>query len=138
MKNRFFVILLGLMLLLPVSAEEMGNETLPLEDNNVYEEVSDSGDGISNNEILIQSEIPQVLPHKQPVSKKKIIKKFLLAMLGVGASSILIFVSLSIYNKIKNGVVRSEYITNGDSSLNTPDNITDAVKSFLEKTKWEN
>jgi len=138
MKNRFFVILLGLMLLLPVSAEEMGNETLPLEDNNVYEEVSDSGDGISNNETLIQSEIPQVLPHKQPVSKKKIIKKFLLAMLGVGASSILIFVSLSIYNKIKNGVVRSEYITNGDSSLNTPDNITDAVKSFLEKTKWEN
>ena len=72
--------------------------------------------------------------YKEPVSKRKIAMKFIYAMLGVAISSILLFVLLTIYNKIRSGVVQppSADYTN---TLAAPNNLKDAVNIYLEKTK---
>ena len=80
------------------------------------------------------------IPYKQPVSKRKVAKKFLAAMAGVGVSSILLYVTLSLYNKVRSSIIEAakEIPSNGETSLVTPESLTDAVKTFLEKTKWDN
>lgn len=75
---------------------------------------------------------------KQPVSKKKIAKKFLLAMSGVAISAILLFLILTVYNKIRAGIFgQTQENPNGETSLVTPDSLPDAVRTFIDKTKWE-
>ncbi len=76
--------------------------------------------------------------YKQPVSKKKIAKKFLLAMSGVAISSIILFILLSLYNKLRANFSENtiQPASEGEAPLETPDNLTDAVKTFLNKTKW--
>ena len=80
---------------------------------------------------------------KQPVSKKKIAKKFLFAMLGVVISSVVLFILLSIYNKIRSAFIgemsgnKSYMEENEKNILQTPDTLPDAIKMFLDKTKWE-
>ena len=78
-----------------------------------------------------------ISPYKQPTSKKQTAKKFLMAMFGVVASSVLIYVLLTLYNKIRNifNFSTSEN-ANVETSLETPKDIESAVKVFLEKTKW--
>ncbi len=75
--------------------------------------------------------------YKQPVSKKKIAKKFILAMLGVLVSSLIIFVGLSLYNKIRESFfapsIKSD---NKKEVLEDPLDLNEAVKSFLNKTHW--
>lgn len=109
--------------------------------NTAYEEVLPNeevgSDEIANTINAVQ-EVPDVLPYKQPVSKKKTIKKFLLAMLGVGLSSLIIYIGLTLYNKLRDGFTAKPVLPNNQTSLTTPDTLNDAVKSFLEKTKWEN
>ncbi len=71
---------------------------------------------------------------KQPVGKRQVAMKFVLAMLGVAASSVVIFVLLSIYNKFMyggNGAVQNET----DNDFKTPTNLKDAINIFLKKTK---
>lgn len=61
--------------------------------------------------------------------------KFLLAMGGVVLSSLIIFISLSLYNKFllkKPSVKNLEHQSN---SLSTPKNLKEAISSFLEKTR---
>ena len=89
-------------------------------------------------ESLLQ--IPEGITYKQPVSRKQMAKKFLLAMAGVGISSILLFVMLTLYNKVREimGISGGDIPTEEDNSLTTPDNLEDAVKTFLDKTKWDN
>lgn len=71
---------------------------------------------------------------KEPVSKKKVAYKFLMAMLGVAASSVVLYVGLSAYNKLIKG--ESSAVV-GLNSLRTPENFKDAVEVFLEKTDWD-
>ena len=73
------------------------------------------------------------IPYKQPVSKRKV------AMGGVGISSILLFVTLSLYNKVRSSIIEAakEIPPKGETSLVTPESLTDAIKTFLEKTKWD-
>lgn len=108
LKNRIITVLLMLMLASPVVAEPEGS-------GNSY------------------------IPYKHPISKRKVVKKFLAAMTGVGVSSILIFVTLSLYNKVRSDIIQAakEIPTKGETSLTTPESLTDAVKTFLEKTKWD-
>ena len=134
LKNKFFTILLALMFISPVLAEfeEISPESTltPI----VHEDIE------QRTVNQINEELPKldVIPHKQPVSKKKIAKKFLLAMSGVGISSFLIFFILTIYNKIRDSIIKStkEMTSDGKTSLVTPVNLTDAIKTFLDKTKW--
>lgn len=91
---------------------------------------------------VTESEIPAQVPavksidYKQPVSKRKIAKKFLLAMGGVGISSVLLYVLLSLYNKIRESVITGQESPKDTESLYTPDNLIDAVRTFLDKTRY--
>ena len=126
MSKTFFTILLALVLLLPVSvwAVDTANEEL-VEQDTVQS--------------VLEEEIKDIEPeieYKQPVSKRKIAKKFLAAMGGVAASSFIIFFLLTLYNRIRDGYLgysRKEY---EEDSLESPTDMLDAVKIFLEKTKW--
>lgn len=120
LKNRIITIILAMMLISPVFAENPEsavNEATPVQ---------------------TEQAAPESFTYKQPISKRKIAKKFLLAMAGVGISSILLFVLLSLYNRIRTGIVPNKQESpTGETSLVTPDNLQDAVRTFLEKTKWD-
>ena len=75
--------------------------------------------------------------YKQPVSKRKIAKKFLLAMGGVAASSLIIFLMLTVYNKVREGFSSGAKTPDGEVSLETPDDLQGAVRAFLNKTDWK-
>ena len=75
-------------------------------------------------------------PYKQPISKKKIIKKFLLAMLGVAASSFILYFGLTLYNRLRDGMPIKVNTPEGETPLTAPADLQGAVKSFLDKTKW--
>lgn len=82
---------------------------------------------------------PENFAFKQPVSKRKIAKKFLLAMAGVGISSLILFLMLTLYNKLRENFTgnRIQPAQEDETPLETPGNLTDAVKTFLDKTKWD-
>lgn len=144
LKNNFFTILIMLTLITPVLAEPEGisnSETLtPI--NSPISSTVNSTNSIENTEYSnnINEELPvlDTIPHKQPTSKKKIAKEFILAMAGVGISSILLFLILTIYNKVRENLLQAqkEIPPQNETSLVTPDNLNDAVKTFLEKTNW--
>ena len=91
-------------------------------------------------ENLIQKDIQESSPYKKPHGKRKIIKKFLTAMFAVFASSVILYGSLAVYNRVRNGLTNSdsEENENVESSLDTPETLSDAVKTFVDKTNWEN
>ena len=135
MKNRLFAIILTILLALPISVSAVNtdinepvaiSETIQTEENSVLDqEVAEISD----------KELEET--YKQPVSIKKIAKKFIMAMLGVGISSFLIFFGLSIYNRVRESVLNEVKTPEGETSLKTPEDLTSAVKLFIEKTMWK-
>ncbi len=128
LKNKILTIFIALMLVSPVIAEEATGEALMPIAETMQENVQ-----------TVKEESPQLdtIPYKQPVSKKKMAKKFLMAMGGVAVSSILLFVFLTIYNKIRASILAPKNDQqSGETSLVTPETLTDAVKTFLDKTKY--
>lgn len=127
LKNKILTIVLAMMLISPVFAEvNAGDGPAPITESTVQEE-------------SVQQDLPKLdtIPYKQPVSKKKVAKKFLMAMGGVALSSILLFLLLTLYNRIRNGVIATKQeLPTGETSLVTPENLIDAIKIFLEKTKY--
>lgn len=73
-------------------------------------------------------------PFKEPISTRQYAFKFLYAMGGVVVSSLILFVGLSVYNKIRSKVVK---VATNDyaNTFNSPTNLKDAVNIYLEKTK---
>ncbi len=130
-KNRICLIITALFLALPVIAlpEEVGNEA---QTNETIVETVEEQSSVSEDSVLKEEE---PAPYKQPVSKKKIAKKFLMAMLGVAGSSFIIYFGLTLYNKYREvaKVVKNEH---GENSLETPDNLESAIKTFIDKTRW--
>jgi hypothetical protein len=145
LKNKIIAVICILTLILPVFAVEPQN-TEVLSEEQAVETVVDQDesdiDTVSNlpenNVNATQDTITTPTPYKQPISKKRVAKKFLLAMFGVVVSSLLIFGILTVYNKIREGFVKKETLPeiDGETSLDTPDDLTGAIKSFLDKTKW--
>ena len=135
MKNRLFAIILTILLALPISVSAVNtdinepvaiSETIQTEENSVLDqEVAEISD----------KELEET--YKQHVSIKKIAKKFIMAMLGVGISSFLIFFGLSIYNRVRESVLNEVKTPEGETSLKTPEDLTSAVKLFIEKTMWK-
>lgn len=83
---------------------------------------------------------PDMLPsrYKEPVSKKVLVKKFIIAMLCVVGTSIFLYGTLSIYNKLRDGfVINGNSSKEGEQPLDAPNDLTEAVKTFIEKTHWE-
>ena len=70
---------------------------------------------------------------KAPISKKQLALKFVMAMAGVAASAVVIYVGLSFYNKLFRE--QSEPVV-GLNSLRTPENFKESSNLFLEKTNW--
>lgn len=102
----------------------------------VYAEQEVSND-IEPKLVTEQSEVVDNITYKQPVSKRKIAKKFLAAMGGVLISSLALYFILSLYNKVRESFLdKEEFTKDVETSLETPDNLDDAVRIFLEKTKW--
>ena len=138
-KNKFVIIITCLILTVPAFSEEVALQQT--DTNTVYEKVipneAVNTDEISDTTSSVE-EVPAVLPYKQPVNKKKIVKKFLFAMLGVGLSSVIIYIGLTIYNKIREGFSSKTAISSNKTSLTIPDTTNEAIKSFLDNTKWDN
>lgn len=126
MKNKFFAILLTLVLLLPITAWAVDTMSEEMEEQNTVESVLEE-------EVKA---IEQEIEYKQPVSKKKIAKKFLAAMGGVAASSFIIFFLLTLYNRVREGYLGYSSKDSEEDSLESPTDMLEAVKVFLEKTKW--
>ena len=75
---------------------------------------------------------------KMPYSKKKLAKKFLIAMLCVAGCSVFLYGTLTVYNKVRNGLFSQAPIPpEGEKPLDAPSDITEAVKTFIDKTKWQ-
>jgi hypothetical protein len=55
---------------------------------------------------------------------------------GVAASSFIIFFLLTLYNKVREEYLGETKIIEDEASLKSPENMIEAVKTFLEKTKW--
>ena len=55
---------------------------------------------------------------------------------GVGISSFAIFFLLTVYNRIREGFQDQIKTTGAGTSLETPQNMNEAIKSFLDKTNW--
>ena len=120
----------------PVSTEDK-NETL------AHQAVTGSIDEAAN-AIKNQTEQQSVVGNeikKQTKTKKSymnIIFKFILAMVWVCISSVIIFIILISYKKLilKGKPITPTYESMAES-LDTPKNFKEAIKLFLDKTKWD-
>lgn len=125
--NKLFSIILVALLSLPVCAWAV--------DENAAIEESTSIANTIDEEAVAQEQVDDT-QFKQPISKRKIAKKFLAAMGGVAASSFAIFFILSVYNRVRDGYITNNPNNSEEASLETPDNLNSAIKAFLDKTKW--
>ncbi len=132
----YFILFLSLLILFPnfyQTADAVETTTLTKVEDTI--DVKDSSSAVktvpANN--VKKLEEPKII-YKEPVSIKHTAKKFLFAMFGVALSSIILFVMLTIYNKIRNRVI-SAPSQDYKNTLTSPNNLRDAVNIFLEKTK---
>lgn len=136
LKNRIFAILIVLTLMTPVFAEN----PVSMEQNTAEAQqeaaIPDTQQPEHPPELNLPANELNPNSYKQPVSKRNIAKKFLLAMCGVAISSIILFVLLSLYNRVRGVLAAPAETQEGETSLLTPDSITDAVKAFLDKTRY--
>ena len=134
MKNKILSILVLTTFILPVSAEVL---PIPVDTKMVDTSQVETLETPLN--IMPPEDMdPNSFPHKQPISKKKIAKMFLLAMGGVATSSLIIILILSLYNKVREGFKSNIKACEGETSLETPDDLQSAVRKFLDKTTWKN
>ena len=127
MKNKIFSIILSIVLSLPIVVWAVDDTTTENEQapvvNTLDEDANEQFQDIEENE------------YKQPLGARKIAKKFLAAMGGVAVSSFAIFFLLTIYNRVRDSYSNVK-TPEGETTLETPQDMDSAVKVFLEKTKW--
>ncbi len=125
--NKLFSIVLIMMLSMPVALSAVDdvakNETeSALAVNMLDEDVVDDAENQVN--------------YKTPLDKKKILKKFIVAMGAVAGSSFLIFFGLTAYNRVRERLLGYHAVENCEVSLESPQNYEEAVRVFLDKTNW--
>lgn len=135
MKNKIFAIILTVLLTLPISVSAV--DTVANEPTPISETIETDTNSVLDKEVSEISDEDIENGYKQPLSTRKIAKKFLMAMLGVGISSFLIFFGLSVYNRVREAVLNEVKTPEGETSLKTPEDTTSAVKLFIEKTMWK-
>jgi len=123
--NKLFTIILVALLSLPVCV-------WAVDENATVEDPTPIVNALDEDTLEQQDEEKQ---YKQPISKRKIVKKFLAAMGGVAVSSFAIFFLLTIYNRVREDYVQIKTV-DGEPTLETPDDLDSAVRTFLNKTKW--
>lgn len=122
--NKLFIAILLIVLSLPIYV---------LADDTVIEKEPVAQVNTLDDEIDLTKESSS---YKEPISKRKIVKKFLAAMGGVAISSFAIFFILSAYNRIREGFENSVKTLDNEVTLETPEDLKGAMKVFLDKTKW--
>ena len=128
--NKLFAILIMCSLSLPVLAIEEQGEFESVNQNTIEETVPEDV-------VIPKAEQVSSSKFKQPVSKKKLAKKFVIAMLCVVGTSIFLYGTLSLYNKVRETIIgQSVMPPEGEKPLDAPTDLTEAVKTFLDKTKW--
>ena len=141
MKHKIIGLILILALSTPViQTQAVESAAEPFTESPSIEETADRQVNQLDEDVIQPAEPENTvsqIPHKQPISKRKLIKMFLKSMIAVGISCIVLYFGLTAYNRIR-GVVTETAIKSSDDEtpLTTPDNIESAVKTFLEKTKW--
>lgn len=78
---------------------------------------------------------PVEIQTKKPIRKRDLAMKFVMAMLGVVASSVTIYVLLSVYNKLMYGSTVQKTNEAEDNKYKTSTNMKEAINIFLKKTK---
>ena len=147
MKKILLLIIMCIFTVPVYSINEQEPEFIQTENEQVLETVVPDESANRQNNEAIEESIPffnqerplaqTQIPYKQPVSKRSIAKKFLIAMFAVIASSFLIFMGLSLYNRLRDGfIMQQETPPEGNRPLDTPNDLSDAVKTFLDKTNW--
>ena len=138
--KKLFTILIMCSLSLPVLAiEEQEVETALFDTNNQEAITTEEVNRLNQNtEDINTVSVPETFPspYKEPVSKKKLVKKFLIAMLCVAGCSIFLYGTLSVYNKIRDGLLSTSVPPDSEKPLDAPNDLTEAVKTFIDKTKW--
>lgn len=71
--------------------------------------------------------------YSMPASAHSVIVKFSLTMAGVAVSALIIYIGLTIYNKIRRNFVNEMYTE--EEILKTPKTRDDAIKFFIRKNK---
>ena len=132
MKNKIFSIILSIVLSLPITVWAV--------DNYIEDQQLEQPDRLEN---LLDDDLEQIktnelsnVDYKQPVDRRKIFKKFIAAMGGVAISSFTIFAMLTVYNRVRERFLNSTKIADGETSLETPEDLNEALKTFLDKTDW--
>ena len=145
-KNKIFSIVLALCLIMPASvmAEDIYSNILnqPQQTETQLEQTVPAEQQAApvveqNTQSAVQSQEAAPETFKQPISRRKIAKKFLAAMGCVALSSLLIFLILSLYNRIREKFLNQVKTPDGETSLETPDDYESAVRTFLDKTNWK-
>jgi len=141
MKNKFISIILFTILLLPTGTFAVEDAQIRDENPVVVEETIEnlSVDQPREENLGINNEDTQIadsLPYKQPISKRKLIKKFLLAMFAVGLSSVILYLGLTVYNRLRCNIPVQVKTSKGETSLSSPEDLESAAKTFLDKTNW--
>ncbi|MBQ3311011.1 hypothetical protein IJG72_02935 [bacterium] len=91
-------------------------------------------------EIIDDSDDIKIIPKQEPSKRHlpSVLLKFLLALIWVCISSIIIFLSLVSYKKFAlNGKRIKPSYESKAKSLDVPTNFKEAIKLFLDKTKWD-
>lgn len=141
--KKLFAILIMCFLVLPVfSIEGQEDGGVPV-NNETAESVQETSQATApeiNEELKPVPVTASPIKYKKPAGKKKLAKKFIIAMLCVAGTSIFLYASLNLYNKLREGVLNIQALNSddGDGQLETPSDMVDAVKTFIEKTHWEN
>lgn len=143
--NKLFAIIIMCSLSLPVLAIEGQEADLGTSSNNTYEEVQNAVEELNQNvetkteETILPASKQEInTQYKKPVSKKKLAKKFIIAMLCVVGASVFLYLSLSVYNRIRNIMLgQNSTQQEGETPLDTPVDLTEAIKTFIDKTKWQ-
>ena len=152
LKNKILTIVIALVLVAPTvslenSIDKVGTHSLfPPYSVALAEGVEQTEENAENvgweerelsHQIQPEEQEASTIPYKQPVSKKKMAKKFLIGMGSVAVSSILLFLILTVYNKIRESILAPKTDQqSSETSLVTPENLTEAVRTFLDKTKY--
>lgn len=80
--------------------------------------------------------VKQAIKHKVPMGAGKIIKKFLFAMACVAGSGLFLYLILLMFKRgKKKDSIADRIITDYEHTLDTPQNINDAINIFLNKNK---
>ena len=80
--------------------------------------------------------VEQAIKHKVPMGMGNVIKKFLFAMVCVAGSCAFLYIILLLFKRgKKKGTIADRIITDYENTLDTPQNLDDAINIFLDKNK---